>query len=231
MRQLPSEVPREQYLRHTYWVDLQMPSESENRSVCPALCDPVEYTVHGILEARILEWVAFPFSRGSTQPRDQSQVSLMARRFFTSWATRENPHQMMTVSTQAPDPLEPKEPPPTNQRTVRELITNPTTPLPLRLLNALPWNWLRSSGVLRTSCPGPLACCRALSLTVWCQLLALLCTGEWTQVWVGNTSSTKLPPSTGNVSRRGRGGWKHFKHLISNLASRCQHLSQKWVIA
>ena len=37
---------------------------------CPTLCDPVDYTVHGILQARILEWVAFPFSRGSSQPRN-----------------------------------------------------------------------------------------------------------------------------------------------------------------
>ena len=56
---------------------------------CPTLCDSVDYTVHGILQARILEWVAFPFSRGSSQPRDQTQVSCIAGRFFTSWATRE----------------------------------------------------------------------------------------------------------------------------------------------
>ena len=37
---------------------------------CPTLCTPMGYTVHGILPARILEWVAFPFSRGSSQPRD-----------------------------------------------------------------------------------------------------------------------------------------------------------------
>ena len=42
---------------------------------CRTLCDPIDYTVHGILQARILEWVAFPFSRGSSQPRDQTQVS------------------------------------------------------------------------------------------------------------------------------------------------------------
>ena len=42
---------------------------------CPTLCDPMDYTVHGILQARILEWGAFPFSRGSSQPRDRSQVS------------------------------------------------------------------------------------------------------------------------------------------------------------
>ena len=39
--------------------------------LCPTLCDPVDYTVHGILQARILEWVVFPFSRGSSQPRDE----------------------------------------------------------------------------------------------------------------------------------------------------------------
>ena len=56
---------------------------------CPTLCNPMDYTVHGILQARILEWVAFPFSRGSAQRRDQTQVSHIAGRFFTSWATRE----------------------------------------------------------------------------------------------------------------------------------------------
>ena len=45
--------------------------------------------VHRILQARILEWVAFPFSRESSQPRDRTQVSHIACKFFTSWATRE----------------------------------------------------------------------------------------------------------------------------------------------
>ena len=53
---------------------------------CPILCDPMDY---GILQDRILEWVAVPFSRGSSQPRDQTQISCIAGRFFTSWATRE----------------------------------------------------------------------------------------------------------------------------------------------
>ena len=53
------------------------------------LCDSMDYTAHGILQARILEWVAFPFSRGSSQPRDQTQVSCIAGRFFISWSTRE----------------------------------------------------------------------------------------------------------------------------------------------
>ena len=47
------------------------------------------YAAHGIFQARILGWVAFPFSRGSSQPRNQTQVSRIAGRFFTSWATRQ----------------------------------------------------------------------------------------------------------------------------------------------
>ena len=58
--------------------------------LCPTLYDPMDSTVHGILQARILEWVAFPFSRESSQPRDWTQVSHIAGSwFFTSWATRE----------------------------------------------------------------------------------------------------------------------------------------------
>ena len=45
--------------------------------------------VYGILQARILEWVAIPFSRGSSQPRDHTQVSCITGRFYTSWASRE----------------------------------------------------------------------------------------------------------------------------------------------
>ena len=79
------------------------------RSCCPALfqphtlaepcvrvkvlaaqsCSPPGSSVHGILQARTLEWVAIPFSRGSSRPRDQTQVSCIAGRFFTIWATRD----------------------------------------------------------------------------------------------------------------------------------------------
>ena len=52
------------------------------------LCDPMDCIVHGILQARILEWLAFPFSRGSSQPRDWTQASHIAGGFFTNWATR-----------------------------------------------------------------------------------------------------------------------------------------------
>ena len=62
--------------------------------LCPTLCDPMDCSlqgssVHGIFQARILEWVAVPSFRGSSQPRDQTQVSCIAGGFFTIWATRE----------------------------------------------------------------------------------------------------------------------------------------------
>ena len=61
---------------------------------CPTFCDPMDCSppgsfVHGILQAKILEWVAIVFSRGSSQPRDQTWVSCIADRFFALWATRE----------------------------------------------------------------------------------------------------------------------------------------------
>ena len=57
----------------------------------------MDYTVLGLLQARILEWVAFPFSRESSQPRDRTQVSHIADGFFTSWATREALHVNYTL--------------------------------------------------------------------------------------------------------------------------------------
>ena len=61
---------------------------------CATLCDPMDcsppgFSVRGILQARILEWVAIPSSRGSSQTGDRMQVSHVAGGFFTSWATRE----------------------------------------------------------------------------------------------------------------------------------------------
>ena len=52
--------------------------------LCLTLCDPVDYTVHGILLARTLEWVIFPLGWGSSQPRDRTQVSHIAGGFFSS---------------------------------------------------------------------------------------------------------------------------------------------------
>ena len=59
---------------------------------CLTLCDPTDcslpgFSVHGILQAAILEWIAIPFSRGTSQPRDRTLVSCITGRFFTIWAT------------------------------------------------------------------------------------------------------------------------------------------------
>ena len=61
---------------------------------CLTLCDPMDCSppgssVHEILQARIMEWVAISFSRGSSQPRHRTRVSCIAGRLFTIWVTRE----------------------------------------------------------------------------------------------------------------------------------------------
>ena len=67
---------------------------SEVAQSCPTLCDPMNcsppgFSVHGIFQARILEWVAISFSRRSSRPRDWTRVSHIVGRRFTIWATRE----------------------------------------------------------------------------------------------------------------------------------------------
>ena len=81
--------------RVSVWVDEKfLESESEVAQSCLTLCDPVDCSppgssIHGILQARILEWVAISFSRGSSRPRDRTQVSCITRRCFNLSATRE----------------------------------------------------------------------------------------------------------------------------------------------
>ena len=70
-------------------------SESVSRSVVPYSCDPMDSSppgssVHGVLQARILEWVAISFCKGSSWPRDWTWVSCIAGGFFTIWVTREH---------------------------------------------------------------------------------------------------------------------------------------------
>ena len=80
-----------------YWMcELTKHTESESlvTQSCPTLCDAVDCrlpdsSVHGILKARVLEWVAISFSRGSSQPRDWTRVSHIVGRHFIVWATRE----------------------------------------------------------------------------------------------------------------------------------------------
>ena len=68
---------------------LYLVSQSYLTLCCPMDCSPLDSSVHGISQARILEWVAMPSSRGSSRPRDQTQLSCIAGRFFTDGATRE----------------------------------------------------------------------------------------------------------------------------------------------
>ena len=76
---------------------LQLPGNSQWKSKSHSrvqLCDPMDYSlpgssVHGILQARVLEWAAISFPRGSSRSRDRTQVSCIAGRFFTTWASRE----------------------------------------------------------------------------------------------------------------------------------------------
>ena len=78
-------------------------SEVKVAQSCLILCNPMDYTVHGILQARILEWVAVPFSRGSSLPRDRTQVSHTAGGFFTSWILKQVAISFSRVSSQPRD--------------------------------------------------------------------------------------------------------------------------------
>ena len=81
-------------IKHACSLEEELWQPSETAQLCPTLCNPMDCSlpgssVHGILQARILEWVAISFSRGSSKPRDQTQVSCIAGRCFILWATRE----------------------------------------------------------------------------------------------------------------------------------------------
>ena len=86
-----------EFSRQEYWIQIITLYTSNVCSVaksCPSLCDtmdcsPPGFSVHGILQARILEWVAISFSRRSSWPRDQTHVSLFGRQILYCWATRE----------------------------------------------------------------------------------------------------------------------------------------------
>ena len=77
-------------------------SESEVAQLCPTLCDPMDCSlsgssVHGIFQARMLEWIAISFSRGPSRSRNRTQVSRTAGRRFTVWATREAKGQVLNT--------------------------------------------------------------------------------------------------------------------------------------
>ena len=80
--------------QYILWTSLWKKNESEIAQSCPTLCDPIDCSlpgssIQGIFQARVLEWVAISFSRGSSWPRDRTRVSHIVGRRFTVWATRE----------------------------------------------------------------------------------------------------------------------------------------------
>ena len=80
----------------------------EVTQLCPPLCDPMNCSppgsfVHGILQARVLEWIAISFSRGYSWPRDRTRVSCIAGRRFTVWATRESTEELYKKDMHNPD--------------------------------------------------------------------------------------------------------------------------------
>ena len=92
------------YDQFSGWTEKKLQSTSQSQWVsefaqsCLTLCDPMDcrslprFTVHGIFQARALEWVAVSFYRGSSSPRDRTRVSHIGGRCFTIWATREVPN-------------------------------------------------------------------------------------------------------------------------------------------
>ena len=82
---------------------LRCKGEGEVAQSCPTLCDPMDcnllgFSVHGILQARTLEWIAISFSKGSSRPRDRTRVSCIGGRRFNFWATRvQKSHKMHIV--------------------------------------------------------------------------------------------------------------------------------------
>ena len=89
---------RIRYLACKFKLDLENVEESEVAQSCPTLCNPMYCSLpgsslHGNLQARVLEWVAISFSRGSSWPRDGTWVSCIPGRRFNLWATREAQRQ------------------------------------------------------------------------------------------------------------------------------------------
>ena len=90
MEQQTTSKSGKEYVKDVYChPDYLTYMQNENEKVkvtqsCPTLCNSMDYTAHGNLQTRILEWLSFLLSRGSSQPRDQTQVSHIVGRFFTS---------------------------------------------------------------------------------------------------------------------------------------------------
>ena len=118
----------------------------------------MDYTVHGILQARVLEWVALPFSRGSSQPRYRTQVSHIAHAFFTSWATRD------ALSTMIPLKC------PNAVFWTRWTITNSSLHSTLVVVQSCLTLQLHGLQLSRLPCPSssPRACSNSCPSSQWC---------------------------------------------------------------
>ena len=93
-RQEEKETTEDEMVGWHHWLNgHEGEGEGEVAQSCPTLCDPVDcnllgFSVHGLLQARILEWIGISFSRGSSRPRDRTWVSHIGGRRFNLWATR-----------------------------------------------------------------------------------------------------------------------------------------------
>ena len=94
---LPFENTRKAWKRKMEFTQIEIKVKVKVAQPCPTLCGPVDYRVQGILQARILEWVAVLFSRGPSQPGDQTQVSHIAGEFFARWVTGEAQIEITTA--------------------------------------------------------------------------------------------------------------------------------------
>ena len=180
------------FSKQEYW---KTKKKSEVAQSCPALCDPKDYSlpgssIHGIFQARVLEWAAISYSRGSSQLGDQTWVSHIAGRHFTLWATREAQEYwsgLLFPSLGEPDPLptEPQGSPSVSVLFVK--CYSHTTPWP----NPLGGSWLfweqnnahiswgpqaffLLSSELRPHPSQPLSSARPLFQAEQCQALSLL---------------------------------------------------------
>ena len=91
-----SSYPNHSQILHEGFYDCFIPQVKVAQS-CPTLCDPLDYTVHGILQARILEWVAVSFSRGSSQPRNRTRAPALQADFLPAEPQGKSSHKYASI--------------------------------------------------------------------------------------------------------------------------------------
>ena len=185
----------------------------------PTLCDSMDYIVHGILQARILEWVVITFSRGSFQPRDLTQASSIASKFFISWATREAQKRCQSVQfshSVVSDSLWPH-----GLQHARPPCPSPT---PRVYPNSCPLSWwchptISSSVIPFSSCLQSFPASGSFSMS---QFFA------WGGQSIGVSASTSvLPVSNQDWSPLGWTDWLDLLAVQGTLKSLLQHHSLK----